>query len=95
LPADRPRVLLDVTPVSNLRPAAGWSLLGAGILAVLVSTAMLMSDNPADLGAPRSAPSRYWLAVYPLGFASAGLGAYLLGTSGPRVTSDTGAVLQR
>ena len=88
LPADRSRVVLDLKPVSTLRPVTGWSLLGGGVGAVLVSTAMLLGDNPG--GVTRDAPSRYWLAVYPLGLVAAGIGVYLLATSGPHITSDTG-----
>ena len=88
LPADRSHVILDLKPVSALRPITGWSLLGGGVAAVLVSTGMLLGDNPG--GVARDAPSRYWLAVYPLGLVAAGIGAYLLASSGPHITSDAG-----
>jgi len=95
LPADRPSVRLEVTPVSKVRPAAGWSLLAVGVATVLVTMAEVLGDNPGGRASNLDTPSRYWVAGFPVGFASAGLGAYLLGTSSPRVTSDTGAVLQR
>jgi hypothetical protein len=95
LPPDRPRVLLDVTPVSKLRPATGWTLLAVGVATILVSTGMLLGDNPGGPNASHDTPSRYWLAAYPMGFVAAGVGGYLLGSSSPRVTSDSGAVIQR
>ena len=84
LPPDRSRVVLDVRPVSALRPVTGWSLLGGGVAAVLVSTGMLVRDDA------QNAPSRYWLALYPLGLVAAGIGVYLLASSGPHITSDAG-----
>jgi hypothetical protein len=90
LPDDRPRVVLDVTPAPTLRPVAGWSLLAAGIAAVFLSTAMLLGDNPGGGAAMRDTPSHAWVAVYPLGLATAGIGAYLLGSSGPRIRTDAG-----
>lgn len=84
LPTDRSRVVLDLRPVSALRPVTGWSLLGGGVATVLVSSGMLLRDDPHDT------PSRYWLAVYPLGLVAAGIGVYLLASSGPHITSDAG-----
>lgn len=94
LPPDRPSVRLEVTPVSKLRPAAGWSLLAVGVATLFVSMAELLGDTVGDRTSNHDSPSRYWIAGFPVGFASAGLGGYLLATSSPRVTSDSGAVLQ-
>jgi hypothetical protein len=89
LPDDRSRVVLQVTPRSSLRPIAGWTLFGAGFLGVLVSTAMLLNGPPS--GGGHQASSLLWALGYPAGIGVAGFGVYLLASSGPGVTSDSGS----
>ena len=89
LPDDRSRVVLEVTPRSSLRPIAGWTLLGVGLVGVLVSTGMLINGHPNARGPDTS--SLYWALGYPAGIGAAGLGVYLLASSGPGVTSDSGS----